>query len=59
MITSATPFSRKCLFCKIDLNTRSGFETREDKDTIKYCSSKCRKADIRNSGKMQRSKAKR
>ncbi len=59
MTTSTTNSNKKCLFCKLDLNTRKGFDTREDKDSIKFCSSKCRKADNRNTGKLKKSKSKR
>lgn len=35
---------KKCLVCKVDLNTKKSFQEREDWETVKFCSSKCRKA---------------
>ena len=40
-----TPLKR-CIVCKIDLNTLKSFQEREDKDTVKFCSSKCRKTAL-------------
>lgn len=34
---------KKCVVCKIDLNTRKSFAEREDWESVKFCSSKCRK----------------
>jgi hypothetical protein len=47
--------NKKCVFCKIDLSAR---KERPDGESVKYCSSKCRKADMRNSGKLKKSKRK-
>jgi hypothetical protein len=35
---------KKCIVCKIDLNTLKSFQEREDWETVKFCGSKCRKA---------------
>lgn len=35
---------KKCVVCKIDLNTMKSFREREDWEGVKFCSSKCRKA---------------
>jgi hypothetical protein len=35
---------KKCVVCKLDLNTLKGFREREDWETVRFCSSKCRKA---------------
>lgn len=35
--------TRKCVVCKIDLNTMKSFREREDWESVKFCSSKCRK----------------
>ncbi|MEI6810989.1 MAG: DUF2256 domain-containing protein [Candidatus Nomurabacteria bacterium] len=34
---------KKCIVCKIDLNTQKSFKEREDWESVKFCSSKCRK----------------
>ncbi len=36
--------NKKCVVCKIDLNTMKSFREREDWESVKFCSSKCRKA---------------
>jgi hypothetical protein len=35
---------KKCVVCKLDLNTQKSFQEREDWESVKFCSSKCRKA---------------
>jgi hypothetical protein len=35
---------KKCIVCKLDLNTQKSFQEREDWESVKFCSSKCRKA---------------
>lgn len=35
---------KKCIVCKIDLNLQKSFKEREDWETVKFCSSKCRKS---------------
>lgn len=42
---------KKCIVCKIDLNTQKSFASREDWETVKFCSSKCRKAATEKYGK--------
>lgn len=34
---------KKCAVCRIDLNLQKNFQEREDWESVKFCSSKCRK----------------
>lgn len=40
---STAKADKKCVVCKIDLNTQKSFQTREDWESVRFCSSKCRK----------------
>ena len=35
---------KKCTVCKIDLNTKKSFQERVDWESVRFCSSKCRKS---------------
>jgi hypothetical protein len=35
---------KKCVICKLDLNTLKSFAAREDWENVKFCGSKCRKS---------------
>jgi hypothetical protein len=50
----ATKADKKCIICKIDLNTQKSFREREDWETVKFCSSKCRKTAGNTRGKVRR-----
>lgn len=41
---STAKADKKCIVCKIDLNTQKSFREREDWESVKFCSSKCRKS---------------
>lgn len=41
--TMTTKSDKKCIICRLDLNTQKSFKEREDWETVKFCSSKCRK----------------
>ncbi len=43
MSISITKADKKCATCRIDLNTKKSFAEREDWESVRYCSSKCRK----------------
>ena len=43
MLTENNKANKKCVVCKIDLNTMKSFQEREDWEGVKFCSSKCRK----------------
>lgn len=58
-MTTRTNSNNKCLFCQLDLNTLKSFNERADKESVKFCSSKCRKADLRNNIKIKKFKTKR
>jgi hypothetical protein len=45
---------KKCIVCKIDLNTQKSFQEREDWETVKFCSSKCRKVAAERKSKKRR-----
>jgi hypothetical protein len=45
---------KKCIICKIDLNTQKSFQAREDWETVKFCSSKCRKQATQKSARRAR-----
>jgi hypothetical protein len=47
MTIETTKATRRCVVCKIDLNTMKSFQEREDWESVKFCSSKCRKAHKR------------
>ena len=44
MSTETIKANKKCVVCKIDLNTMKSFQEREDWEGVKFCSSKCRKS---------------
>lgn len=44
MSTENIKANKKCVVCKIDLNTMKSFREREDWESVKFCSSKCRKS---------------
>ncbi len=45
---------KKCVVCKIDLNLQKSFQEREDWESVRFCSSKCRKSTTSKSGKKRR-----
>lgn len=42
-MTQNTKENKKCVVCNQDLNLIKSFREREDWETVKFCSSKCRK----------------
>lgn len=51
---STAKADKKCIVCKLDLNTQKSFQTREDWESVRFCSSKCRKSKTSSTSRRSR-----